>query len=248
VARRRTGSSTPDGRRLGRIETVGAWLRLWTPPRDAVVPPVPWRRIGVGAALAALLLGGAAALVVPAIDTSKREADQRERVAAARRATAERGRITREQAAHYAAAPRPAGANPLPVARERRARRELLARVRNSITRDARARARRGELQGRTRFTRCDPAPASAPRRGAETTLARTFDAYDCLAITGDIPRSSTNVAGQVGYPFRAVVDFRLFRYAWCKTNPVAGERAVPDPRLLVPLPRACTLRSLSGR
>lgn len=197
--------------------------------------------------VAALLLGGGAALVVPAIDTSKREADQRDRAAAARRAAVERGRITREQAAHHAAAPRPAGANPLPAARERRARQELLARVRRSITLDARARARRGELQGTTLFTRCDPAPASVSRRGAEITLARTFDAYDCLAITRDIPRSSVNVAGQLGYPFRAVVDFGRFRYAWCKTTPVAGERAVPDPRLLVPLPRACMLRSLPG-
>ena len=71
-------------------------------------------------------------------------------------------------------------------------------------------------------------------------TLSRTFDAYDCLAVTREIPTSGVNVAGQVGHPFRAMVDYRRFRYVWCKVNPVAGERAVPDPRAVVPLPRAC--------
>ena len=37
--------------RLSRWEVLGAWLRLWTPPREAVVPPVPWRKVAVGGAL-----------------------------------------------------------------------------------------------------------------------------------------------------------------------------------------------------
>jgi hypothetical protein len=40
-----------EGRsRLGRFETLGAWLRVWTPPRGAVVPPVPKGKIAIGAA------------------------------------------------------------------------------------------------------------------------------------------------------------------------------------------------------
>jgi hypothetical protein len=35
-------------------------------------------------------------------------------------------------------------------------------------------------------------------------------------------------------------VDFDAFSFAWCKTNPVPGERVVPDPRTVVELPRAC--------
>ena len=53
-------------------EVLGAWLHLWTPPRGAAVPPVPWRRIGIGAAIAALLLGALAAWLVPRIDRAKR--------------------------------------------------------------------------------------------------------------------------------------------------------------------------------
>ena len=51
---------------------------------------------------------------------------------------------------------------------------------------------------------------------------------------------TETNVSGQLGYPFRAVVDFKAFSFVWCKTNPVPGERVVPDPRAVVQLPRVC--------
>jgi hypothetical protein len=210
------------------------------------VPAVPWRRLVVGAIGVVLLLAGAAALVVPAIDSSKRDAERRERAADARRAAAERRRVAREQRAHFGSARRPAGGVPVPAGRERRARQRLIARLERAITLDARARARTGELDARARFTRCAPAPASVPRTGAETTLKRAADLYDCLAITQDIPPTSLNVAGRIGYPFRAVADFQRFRYAWCKTNPVAGERAVPDPETLVPLPRACTRAPLA--
>ena len=54
------------------------------------------------------------------------------------------------------------------------------------------------------------------------------------------VPSTETNVGGQVGYPFRAVLDFETFSVAWCKTNPVPGERVVPDPRTVLELPKAC--------
>ena len=56
-----------ENRRLGRLEVLGAWLGVWTPPRGAVVPPVPWRPIAIGAALLAIGLLVAAALLVPGI-------------------------------------------------------------------------------------------------------------------------------------------------------------------------------------
>jgi hypothetical protein len=54
------------------------------------------------------------------------------------------------------------------------------------------------------------------------------------------IGSTETNIAGQLGYPFRAVLDFHRFRAVWCKTNPVPGERVVPDPRTVLELPEAC--------
>jgi hypothetical protein len=63
---------------------------------------------------------------------------------------------------------------------------------------------------------------------------------FDCLTLVARIRPSAANAAGAIGYPFRAVVDFRTFRYTWCRTNPVPGELSTPDPRTVVELPRAC--------
>src|SRR5215211_7574066 len=69
------------------LEILGAWLRVWTPPRDVEIPPVPRR--------AAAALGGGLIVVValvllvvsPAVDTGKREdAHRRAREAAAAKA------------------------------------------------------------------------------------------------------------------------------------------------------------------
>jgi hypothetical protein len=224
--------------RLSRIETVAAWLRLWTPPRGAVVPPVPWRRIAIGAVVAALLLGAVGAYAIPRIESSKESTRERERREAAAQQAAERKRIVHDQRATLGSASRPSGQ--LSTAAELRARGNLLRTVERRITADARKRAAAGELQGRAKRTECVPAPSSVDRRGADQVLSRSKDAYDCLVVTSDIKPTATNKAGNLGYPFRAVIDFRRFTFAWCKMNPLPGERAVPDPRQLPLLPKAC--------
>jgi len=45
---------------------------------------------------------------------------------------------------------------------------------------------------------------------------------------------------GSVGYPFRGVVEPGRRRMAFCATNPIPGERVVPDPLAVVRLPAAC--------
>jgi len=224
--------------RLSRIETVGAWLHLWTPPRDAVVPPVPWRRLAIGAAVALLLVGGIAAYAIPRIDSSKQSTRERERKEAAARTAAERKRVIHDQRATLGSIPPPGGQ--LSSESQLRARWDLLHTVERRITADARRRAAAGELQGRAKRTECVPAPSSVERRGAEEVLSRADDAYDCLVVTNDITPTKTNKGGSLGYPFRAVVHFRTFKFAWCKTNPLPGERAVPDPRRVPLLPKAC--------
>ena len=47
---------------------------------------------------------------------------------------------------------------------------------------------------------------------------------------------------GDLGTPYRAVLDFPARRYAFSKINPVRGEQFVPDPRRVVGLPRECLL------
>jgi hypothetical protein len=105
-------------------------------------------------------------------------------------------------------------------------------RVERDISRDAAARVRAGELKGPVGATSCRPAidVRPPPRLGV----------FDCLTVVRRILPSSANGVGAIGYPFRAVVDWRTFGYSWCKTNPVPAELEVPDPRTLVELPPAC--------
>src|SRR5688500_12650202 len=90
-----------DGQKRRRAtlpETVGAWLKAWTPPRDVEVPPVPVRRLVVGGALALLLAAAAAAVAVPRIDDAKDRAAAREaRERAERREAARRDAITEQR-------------------------------------------------------------------------------------------------------------------------------------------------------
>ena len=120
--------------------------------------------------------------------------------------------------------------------RQRRARRSLLDRVERAIDADARARVRAGTLAGRAVLeTRCRPFPATAERARAEAAMSTRRAVYACVALT-----TRAGAVG-LGHPFRAVVDYDHSSYVWCKVNPVAGERAVPDPARLVALSPACT-------
>jgi len=89
------GGEAPD--RLGRFEVLGAWLGVWTPPRDAVVPPVPWRAIFVGSVVLVVVVGAAAALFLPGVVENRQAADRRERRAAAERYAALLASADREQ-------------------------------------------------------------------------------------------------------------------------------------------------------
>ena len=224
--------------RLGRLETVGAWLGLWTPPKGAVVPPFPRKRAAVGVLVLTAAVGAIGVFAVPRIDESKRRGGESERRALAERSALERRRLTAEQAAVRGGVPSPAGA--LSPNEELRARLGLLRAVERAVTAEARRRVAAGALTGRIVRTECATSPGSGAPRGAQRDLRVRRGAYDCLAVTRDIPATSTNPPGRLGHPFRAVVDFRRFTFAFCKTNPPPGERAVPDPRGTPRLPQAC--------
>src|ERR687895_2317774 len=86
------------GDRLGRLEVLGAWLGLWTPPRGAVVPPVPKRKLIVGGTLLLLVLGAAAAIALPELAERREAARERERREAAARHARFLAKVHREQA------------------------------------------------------------------------------------------------------------------------------------------------------
>jgi hypothetical protein len=196
--------------RLSRWEVVGAWLRLWTPPRGAVVPPVPWRPIVAVLAIVAV----AAVLVGREVGEGRRAGEARDERAAAERAAVRRAAQTREQ---RAVAVRTAPGD--------------VAALERAITAEAQRRYSAGEVERRALTARCRPTP------GADLPPGRA--AYDCLAITGAVPNPG-RATGAVGYPFRAVVDEGTGRGSLCATNPIPGERVVPDPDAVVRLPAAC--------
>ena len=231
-------------RRASRPETVGAWLRLWTPPRDVEVPPVPPARTLLLWGLGVLVLvGGAIAVIAPRIDDAKDRAAAREERADAARRAAQRRRATVEQRAQSASAAdlRPEAGAPAAVRLDARA--GLLTRAEHTISEDARARAREGELQGSPGAAVCDPYPKRAEGARPEQDLGVRRGVYDCIVAVREIKATERNPSGTLGYPFRAVVDFDRFRFSWCRTNPVPGELMVPDPRSLAELPRACRAR-----
>ena len=206
-----------DEPKLSRFEILGAWLNLWTPPRDAHVPPVPWRMIGIWTPVVLVALGIAAAITVPRIDDAKDQRAATEQRELETRQAARRERIRREQV------PR-TGATTADQSRG-----EVIATVEAAIGADARER-----FNPRARNATCEPAPGQ--------DQGGTRVAYDCVSAVRDIVGAGEQdgARGVLGIPFRAVVDYDERAYAFCKVNPPPGEQVIPDPRELVQLPAAC--------
>jgi hypothetical protein len=189
--------------RLTRWELVGAWLRVWTPPKDVEVPPVPWRKLAFWGATGALLVGVAAALAVPRIDSSKRKGAAERARAQANADAAERSRLRLDQTVHRLAVP--AGVAPV-------------AALENAITEDAKARVRARTLSGPVLSTACEPA-------GVSTIQFPQSRVYKCFV------KSATGLRGEgkdvlgTGYPFVATIYEKQREAAWCKLNPHADEK-----------------------
>jgi hypothetical protein len=216
----------PARNRLGTFERLGAWLGLWTPPRGVVVPPPPWRAIGIGAALVLALAGTALAIAVPRI-SERREADRERQV----RVEAERharflASVDREQA------PRRGAAAAAP--RDVEARTALVAAAAAAIARDAERRS--GEdIEGPAQ---CEPFPRTLAGPDPARDRSRRAAEYNCIAITARFGgEEQAGGRGVIGVQFRLVADFRTGRYAYCRIVPL-GDRD----RLSHPLPEACRL------
>jgi len=187
--------------------------------------------------------GGSAGLIVLAaiialVLHAKSERDARQRAADARAVAAERVRLRRLQAPHRGAArdlrpPRDAGRTELLAARA-----ALLRRVEGSITRDARARARAGQIAGPIRESQCGPflrAPDAVPD---DRVLSKAIGRYDCVAVRGSINGNGGASVGSIGYPYVTALDFRRFTYVWCRNTPPPSERG--QALAIVRLDRAC--------
>ena len=187
--------------------------------------------------------GGAVALVVfvavvALVLNAKADRDARQRAADARAVAAERVRLTHLQAPHRGAAPQLKPAADADGQARLRARAALVHAVEASITQDAKARARRGELAGPITTSTCGPflrAPDAVPD---DRVLTKAVGRYDCVAIKNDIKGDSGASVGSLGYPFVAALDFKRFTYVWCRNTPPQSERG--QALAFVRLDRAC--------
>jgi hypothetical protein len=215
-------------RRLGRLEVLGAWLGVWTPPREAVVPPVPWRAIAAGAALLVVVLGAAAALVVPRVADDREEAAERARAAAERRHAQTLARAEREQRPRTGRGTADPGVG-TPAARRTRARQALLSTAHEALRTDAATRD-----AGRIRGLDCEPFPRGSAPRPPVGDLGVARAVYQCVAVTSRFGEGGGQ-KGVIGIPFRLAADFRRGTYAFCRVVPLSDRD-----RLTRPLPAAC--------
>jgi hypothetical protein len=226
--------------RASRLETLGAWLHVWTPPRDCYVPPPPsGRRFVITAVALAVSLAAVLAVAVALIERGKeRGATTRQRAQAAF-AASERARLRVDQAPHDGRGPAvPLGAAP---ARVLAARARLLNAMQRSVTADMQSRVRRHLLDSRVSTTLCQPfVRPSVPNPPQPPPAARTA-AYECTAVTGALDTGFRRASVVTGYPVWARVDFRSSRYVWCKINRRPGEHGTGQ-EVFVPLAPACDL------
>jgi hypothetical protein len=176
----------------------------------------------IGGAVLVVGVAVAVAVLAPRIAESNREREAQERREAAAALEERRRELIAEQRPHRGRAER--GAD----------RSAVLAALRARILADARARAAAGKLPGpAARRVECKPL------RGADADAARV--AYDCIAVTSDVPSVEGSVGGVIGYPFRAVASFSTARFTWCKVSGRPGEGSLTSPGL-VRIPRACSV------
>ena len=203
------------------FEIVGAWLHVWTPPRDVEVPPVPWRKLLLFGVPLLLALVAAGWYILDEGSETRRANEAAAAREKAQQAAERRRELLAEQAAHRARVD--------PIGRP-----ALVHALEEHVLRDVRAR----DLDYSVERVECEPHPRSVVRRRAELDPSRKRGRYYCLAVTRDIVGVGE---GSIGYPFLGRITYGTGALVWCKITPVPGEQIIADPRTIVELPRACT-------
>jgi hypothetical protein len=188
-----------------------------------------------GGAAAAVVVVAVIALVLNGVISDR---DKRDRANAAKAFAAETARLKRIQAPHRGSATelRPAaGASEQTVLNARAA---LVRDVEASITRDAQARDRAGELKGPISRTECGPLLKAKDAVPDDRVLSKAVGRYDCVAVKRSVTGEAGQSVGRLGYAFVAALDFKRFTYVWCRNTPAQGERG--EALAFVRLERAC--------
>jgi hypothetical protein len=224
-------SSEPDRTEPDRYEPLPGLIEL---------PCWLWRKMGRRSRIAVVvaLLGAVAVGVAlaPGIQESKRKrllSEQRERAEA--RAELIRKLEAEQRPRHgRSKSVAPPGAD---AVAQLAARGRTLDELTGAILRDARLRVRLGELPPPPiLMVECEPFPRTVTVVGADKDLSQRRGRYSCLAVTSKLKASKSTPGLVTGHPYRALVDFKTGRYAYCKISREPG----PSEHPLVTTPRAC--------
>jgi hypothetical protein len=188
-----------------------------------------------GAAAAAVVAVAVIALVLDAVVSNRND---RESKASAKAVAAERVRLARLQTPHRGSATQLAPAADASDLDRLNAREALVRDVEASITRDARARERSGELEGPISRTECGPLLKAKNAVPDDRVLSKAIGRYDCVAVKSTVTGEAGQSVGRLGFPFVAALDFKRFTYVWCRNTPGQGERGAA--LAFVRLDRAC--------
>ena len=208
-------------------------------PGIAELPAWLWNRMGRGGRLGALgamiVLVAAAAALIPVIVESKEERAETERRERAERRAELIRRLETEQRPRFrrSTSVAPPGAT---EGKRLDARATLIDELTAAILADARARVRRGSLDGPIRRVECEPFPRTVEGVGADEDLSRRRGRYACVAVTAEFGTGEVGATGVIGHQYRTEVDFHTGRYAFCKVSGQAG----PTREQLVTTPRVC--------
>ena len=198
-----------------------------------------WRRMGRTVRISALgvfilLIAAAAALVPVILETKEDQAETDRRERAERRAELIQRLETEQRPRHRrSTSVAPPGATP---GEQLEARAALVDELNAEILADARARVRRGELDGPIRHVECEPFPRSVDEVGAYEQLGRRTGRYACVAVTAEFGSGEVGATGVIGHQYRTMADFETGRYAFCKMSGQAG----PSREQLVTTPHVC--------
>lgn len=176
------------------------------------------------------------AVLVAVLAVLAGQEDDRQREERAARAVAIerlRARMAAQQAPHHGTAARLRPAAGASEDAQRAARRRLVDAAEAAILRDARARAKTGELDRPVLDARCGPILKSKEAVPDDRVLTKDVGRYDCVAVTSEVPDG-----GALGYAFVASMDFRTYDFTWCRNTPAQGERG--QALVFVRLDRRC--------
>jgi hypothetical protein len=119
------------------------------------------------------------------------------------------------------------------------ARRALVTDLAAAVERDAAARVRSGELDRPILGGECERYPRGARGEDPAANLSRPTGRYSCLAVTAEVERSDYTTGSDIGYPYRALVDFRTGEFTYCKVSGKPGEGSLTR-EFPVTVPAAC--------